>query len=249
MPPEKRIMLQSRLLKRLRVLNMASFDEYVSFIFDDPSGKKELYQMIGLVSTHKTNFFRENQHFEYITSTILEKLLLKKKHLKLWSAGCSTGEEVWTLAMVLQEYAQHKSFFTYDILGTDIAQNVLEHSLKGIYHKDTIEEVGMELKKKYFLRHKDTANPSVRIIPELRKNARFEWLNLMDNDYKIQNKFDIIFCRNVLIYFERETQAKVVRKLSEYLTEDGYLFLGHSESIINLKLPLRQLLPTVYQKL
>ena len=249
MPPEKRIMLQSRLLKRLRKLQIPNFDLYVAYVFDDPLGREELHTMIGLVSTHKTNFFRESQHFDLMRSTIIDELLRDKSYLKLWSAGCSTGEEVYTLAMVLEEHMLAKQqHFGYDILGTDVAKNVLEHAAKAIYNFDTVEELSLERKKRFFLKHKDPQKPQVRVISNLRQKAHFEWLNLMDTEYRQPTKYDIIFCRNVLIYFERQTQAEVVYRLSQNLTDKGYLFLGHSESIINLKLPLKQLIPTVYQK-
>ncbi len=248
MPPEKRIMLQSRLLKRLRHLNLSNFDEYVELIFDKTEGKDELFMMIDLVSTHKTNFFRESQHFDYLTSTALPQLIQKKRHLKLWSAGCSTGEEVYTLGMVLSEFRTRFQAPTFDILGTDIAKHVLEKASKAIYHKDTIEEISQERKKRFFLKHKDVSQPLVRVAQDLRKAARFQWLNLMDTEYRLADHFDIIFCRNVLIYFERDIQEKVVRRLSERLQPDGLLFLGHSESIINFKLPLVQIMPTIYRK-
>ena len=248
MPPEKRIMLQSRLLKRLRYLNISNFDDYVEFIFDKKEGRDELYMMIDLVSTHKTNFFRESQHFDYLTNTALPKLAQQKRHLKLWSAGCSSGEEVYTLGMVLLEFKSRFQPLTYDILGTDIAKHILEKASKAIYHKDTIENISIERKKRFFLKHKDPEQPFVRVIPELRNPARFQWLNLMDPEYRLPDKFDIIFCRNVLIYFERDIQEQVVRKLSERLQPNGLLFLGHSESIINFKLPLVQIMPTIYRK-
>lgn len=249
MPPEKRIMLQSRLLKRLRHLRFSNFDEYVEFIFDNPDGQSELYQMIGLVSTHKTNFFRENQHFEFLKNEALPTLVSNKNHLRLWSAGCSTGEEVYTLGMLLTEFQKTSTLANFEILGTDIAKNVLEQASKAIYHKDTIEMLTLERKRQFFLKHKDSSKPFVRVIPNLRSKAKFKWLNLMHDNYQLNQKFDIVFCRNVLIYFERSIQEKVVRKLTQQLVPNGLLFLGHSESIINFKLPLRQIMPTVYSKI
>jgi chemotaxis protein methyltransferase CheR len=248
MPPEKKIMLQSRLLKRLRYLNLRNFDEYVELIFDKKEGKDELYMMIDLVSTHKTNFFRESQHFDYLTASALPNIIKTKKNIKVWSAGCSTGEEVYTLGMILSEFKFRNQAPTFDILGTDIAKHVLEKAAKGVFHRDTIANISLERKKRFFLKHKDSSQPFVKVVPELRKASRFQWLNLMDPEYKLVDNFDIIFCRNVLIYFERDIQEQVVRKLSNKLQPNGLLFLGHSESIINFKLPLVQIMPTIYRK-
>ena len=251
MPEAKHIMLQSRLQKRLRALQMPSFSEYVDYVFS-PAGSTEIVHMMDVVSTNKTDFFRENQHFEYLLDTVLPELhdICRQNFVKVWSAGCSSGEEPYTLAMVMSEYASKVKGFDFSILGTDLSTIVLDKAVTAIYPEERVDVIPYDLKKKYLLRSKDRTKPTVRIVPELRRKTNFMRLNFMDDTYhEVPNNFDIVFCRNVLIYFDRPTQEAVINKLCRHLRSGGFFFLGHSESAAGINVPLKQLKPTVFRRL
>jgi len=249
MPEQKQIMLQSRLQKRLKALQIKTFDEYLEYVFN-PSSGDEIINMIDVVSTNKTEFYRENDHFEILRNEIFPKLVLEKKLNKLdvWSAGSSNGQELYTIAIELNEFKENKQFFEFNILGTDISTKVLKEGSLAIYPQEVINPIPINIKKKYFLKSKNPNKKVVRIVPELRKRATFRRLNLVDDHYDINKNFDLIFCRNTLIYFEREIQEKVILNLLQHLKPHGFLFLGHSESLAGMKLPINQYKPTIYTK-
>lgn len=252
LPPVKKTMLQGRLQKRLRALDIPSYKAYIDYIFSSEGKSNELIHMIDVVTTNKTDFFRENNHFEFLQSHILPEFMARTQGrdiFRVWSAGCSSGEEPYTMAIVLQEFAQEHPGFQYSIFGTDISTQVLNKAASAIYPMERVHVIPMALKKKYFLKSKDKLKPSVRVIPELRKKVTFQRLNFMDSYYRIDLKFDAVFCRNVLIYFDKTTQEKVINRQLLNLKKDGYYFLGHSESIMNMHLPLRQVKPTVFKKI
>lgn len=252
MPPVKKIMLQSRLQKRLRELNITSFKEYVDFVFSKEGQDNEVIHMIDVVSTNKTDFFREPVHFEFLTNNIIPEYCQEthgKGLLRVWSAGCSSGEEPYTIAITLSECKEKYPNFDFSILGTDISSRILRNALDAIYKENRIEGLPLNLKRKYFLKSKDRSNPTVRVIPELRKKISFARLNFMDSSYSLGETFDVIFCRNVLIYFDRETQERVINKLCTKLKPNGYFFLGHSESITSMQVPLKQIKPTIFRKI
>lgn len=252
MPEVKRTMLQSRLHKRLRELNISNYKEYVDFVFSKEGQDNEVIHMIDVVSTNKTDFFREPVHFDFLHSNVLPEILggeRPNRTIKLWSAGCSSGEEPYTLAMSLSEYMAQHPGFDYSILATDISTRILKSAVEAIYKENRVEMLPIQLKKKYLLKSKDRVNPTVRIIPELRRRITFQRLNFMDNHFNVPDGMDIIFCRNVLIYFDRETQERVINKLCTKLKPNGFFFLGHSESITNFDVPLKQLKPTIFRKI
>ena len=252
MPPVKKIMLQSRLQKRLKELHMTSFKEYCDYVFSKEGLNNEIIHMLDVVSTNKTDFFREPVHFDFLTSTVLPDFISKKgsnKLLKVWSAGCSSGEEPYTIAIVLYDFFENYPGFDFTILGTDISTKILHNAVNAVYKEDKVEGIPLSLKRKHLLKSKDRNNPTVKIGSHLRSKVRFGRLNFMDDYYDISEYFDIVFCRNVLIYFDRETQEKVINKLCTKLNSGGYFFLGHSESIMNMNVPLRQIKPTIFQKL
>lgn len=250
MPEIKHIMLQSRLQKRLRALNFDNFESYVKYVFSS-KGREEVVHMIDVVSTNKTDFFREPQHFDFLREIVLTEAFnhSKQRYFKIWSAGCSSGEEVYTLAIVLSEFAEKNFGVDFSILGTDISTQVLQKASEAVYSMDKVDVIPIELKKKYLLRSKNKEKQSIRIIPELRSKTSYQRLNFMDNTYSVSDNFDIIFCRNVLIYFDRLTQEKVINKLSMHLKPGGYLFLGHSESVTGLNVQLRRIKPTIFRKM
>jgi len=249
MPPAKKIMLECRLRKRLGALNMASYKEYCDFVFGKAGGQQEIVHMIDAITTNKTDFFREFPHFDFLTNHALPELYSNAcKELRIWSAGCSSGEEVYTLATVLNEYTSGTNKPGYHILGTDVSTRMLSTAVTAIYSEERVSDIPLALRRKYFLKSKDRHKKTVRVVPEIRARVRFESLNLMDEIYNVQNDYDIIFCRNVLIYFDKLTQEQVVNKLSSKLKKGGFLFLGHSESVLNMQHPLTQVKPTILRK-
>lgn len=250
MPPAKRIMLQSRLHKRLRALNIDNFPDYLDFVFSKKGQQEEVVHMIDVVSTNKTDFFREPAHFDFLNDHILPEMLSQnKRQVKIWSAGCSSGEEPYTLAISLAEFCKKQGAIDYNIHATDISTVVLNTAVGAIYPENRIANLPFELKKRYFLKSKDRENPMVKVIPELRRKITFQRLNFMDSNYNVPEGFDVVFCRNVLIYFDKETQEKVITKQCSKLKKDGYYFLGHSESTTGINVPLRQIKPTIFQKI
>jgi chemotaxis protein methyltransferase CheR len=251
MPYPKKIMLQSRLQKRLIDLKMTSFRDYIEFVLSREGQQDEIISMIDLVTTNKTDFFRESSHFDYLTETALPEICsdrLPKKVIKIWSAGCSSGEEPYTIAIVLMEFLQKYPDLDFSIFATDISMRILQKAATSIYPEERIGDIPLTLKKKYFLKSKDQTNKTVRLVPEIRSKVNFQRLNFMDSSYSVEREFDIIFCRNVLIYFDRETQQQVITKLASKLRDGGFFFLGHSESITNMSVPLRQIKPTIFRK-
>lgn len=248
LPEIKRTMLQSRLHKRIRALNMSSFKEYIDYAMAK-GNETEIINMIDVVSTNKTDFFREPAHFTYLTSEFLPDLLhgYPNKELKVWSSASSSGEEPYTIAIVLEELKQKYSRFQYSIFATDISTIMLKKGETAIYHEDRIANIPMNLKRKYFLRSKNRDEQNVKVVADLRNKISWRRLNLMDPSYPVHETFDIIFCRNVLIYFERNIQESVINKLCKHLKPGGLFILGHSESIINMNVPLIQVRPTIYK--
>ena len=251
LPLSKKIMLQSRLASRLKVNNMNSYADYTKFVLSGTAGEAEIINMIDLVSTNKTDFYREAMHFDFMREVVLPEYINRgtNEPLKIWSAASSSGEEAYTIAMVISEFIETNRRFDFEILGTDISSRILEKATLGIYPIDRVDVVPLAQKKKYLLRSKDQENPRVRIAPFLRSRTRFQRLNLMDASYNVPKEFDLIFCRNVLIYFDRETQEKVINKLCLHLKKGGYFFLGHSESISGIDVPLKPLKPTMFLKI
>lgn len=250
MPPSKRIMLESRLRKRLRALDVESFDEYIDHVFSHHGG--EIVHMIDVVTTNKTDFFRESQHFDYITDNILPKEFAngwgRDSKLKAWSAASSTGEEAYTMAIVFAEFARGNPGFDFRILGTDISTAVLDAARKGVYREDRIDPVDPELRRRYFLKSRNRDSGLVRVRADLRKRAQFHRLNLMSEKFPVRDSFHIIFCRNVIIYFERARQIELLKRLYNHLLPGGYLLLGHSESLAGMSLPVETVAPTIYRR-
>jgi chemotaxis protein methyltransferase CheR len=249
MPPSKRTLLESRLHKRLRALSMTAFAEYCDYVFSPEGMEAEVYNLIDVVTTNTTEFFREPNHFEILNRQALPAWLQRhglNRSIRLWSAGCSSGEEPYTLAMVLSEFAKTHQGFKFQILATDISAQILSRAASAIYPEERLGQTAQSFKKKYFLQGKGRFAGMVRVAPELRAMVTFDRLNFMD-EFHFKRPHDIIFCRNVMIYFDRQTQENLLNKFCRNLAADGYLFMGHSESISGMELPLRQVAPTVYQ--
>jgi chemotaxis protein methyltransferase CheR len=244
--PEKKTMVEVRLKRRLRALNMTTYASYCTFIFGHRGMREELVFLINVITTNKTDFFRESSHFDFLTQRTLPELALNGRAFLVWSAGCSSGEEPYTLAMVLSEYAQAHPGFCFRIFATDISTAVLEKASLAVYSSECIAPVPLALKRKYFMRGRDSNR--VRVVPELRGLVEFRRLNLMEADYGLADRVDAIFCRNVLIYFDRATQESILRKLVHNLAPSGYLFVGHSETLHDMDLPVVPVAPALYRK-
>ncbi|MBI5846608.1 MAG: protein-glutamate O-methyltransferase CheR [Nitrospirae bacterium] len=253
MSDAKKVMLEARLRKRLRELCMKSFAEYCDYLLSPKGIENELFQMINEVTTNKTDFFREPRHFEYLVNTVLPELLRMtdlrtRRSLNIWSAGCSTGEEPYTLAMVMSEAVLQYPGLSFMILATDISTKVLEKAVRAVYEMERVETVPLEMKKKYLLRSRNKSSDLVRMSPKLRSLVRFRRLNFMEGDFGMREPMDVIFCRNVIIYFDRQTQEKLINRFCEHLAPGGYLFMGHSETLNGLNVPLVSVGSTVYRK-
>ena len=253
LPPGKRLMVEGRLRKRMRALGQSDFAGYCDLLFKQGGLERELTHLINAVTTNKTDFFREAEHFDFLVEQIVPALLKSRERnplLKIWSAASSTGAEAYTLAMVLDELLAQRHDFRFAILGTDISTAVLAQGRRAVYAAELIAPVPPEMQARYFM-HARRPGPrrEVRVVPELRRLVRFAHLNLMEQSYPFDRDVDVIFLRNVLIYFEKADQDAVVARLVGHLRPGGYLVLGHSESMIGTSLAVRQVAPAVFQKL
>ena len=251
LPAHKKNLIESRLRKRVVSQDFNNFDDYVEFFLSDDKGAKtEQSIVIDLLTTNKTDFYREARQFEFLSefySNSANRLLLKRKPLNVWCAAASTGEEPYTLALELSELARVHSDFSFRILATDISPTVLATARRGVYPESRIATVPLELRKRYFLRSKDTSKALVKMSKPLRNSIQFDEFNLIQGDYSALSKFDVIFCRNVMIYFSPDDRQKVIANLRQRLNPNGLLFVGHAESIGHNRLDFQQLIPTVYQ--
>jgi len=246
----KKIMLESRLNKRLRALSITSFADYLSYLMSREGMQSELIQMIDVVTTNKTDFFREPHHFDLLQNLVLPEFSENRQGqvFKAWSAACSSGEEPYSLAMVLQNYSEPNPGFNYSILASDISTAILKKAQNAIYDLNRITDIPLSMRQKYLLKRIDDTRSIVKVHPQLRQKVRFQRINLMENLNEVEGGFDVVFCRNVLIYFDRATQQRVLTRIIQTLRPKGYLFIGHSESLYQLDLPVVQIKPTVYQK-
>ena len=254
LPESKHILVEGRLRKRLHALGFTKFRDYLDHALDDSEYRSERLHLIDAITTNKTEFFREPEHFEYLLSEVLpivenNRIRDNRKELCLWSAGCSTGEEPYTLSMIMHEAAELLPGLKFNILATDISQSCLTTACSGVYTEKHIFPVSMELRKKYFLRSKNSDEHLICMGPELKSKVRFEVLNLIDKQYNLKQKMDVIFCRNVMIYFNKIVCEELIERFTLNLVQGGYLFVGHSESLNGIQTALRQVAPMIYRKL
>lgn len=254
-PQVKKTMLEARLQKRIKARKMRNFEEYADFVFSPAGQQQEMVHLVDVVTTNKTDFFREPQHFDFLVKQVLPYIEQGRDYrslrtpFKIWSAGCSTGEEPYTMAMVLNEYAQANPGFRFAITASDICTRVLKTAMTAVYPEERVDTIPLALKKKYLLRSKDKDKSLVRICRELRQTVNFQRVNLMDDELAITDVQDAIFCRNVIIYFDKPTQTKLMHKFHRRLAPGGFLFLGHSETLNGLDVPFQSVGSTVYRKL
>jgi chemotaxis protein methyltransferase CheR len=241
MPAGKRVLLQSRLHRRIRELGLDSVDEYHRRFFSEPAMQaEELEHLLNLATTNKTDFFREPAHFAQLVDEVLPAW---RQHpaspvFRVWCAGCASGEEAYTLAMTLLEQRARQPF-EFSLLATDVCTRVLGIARQAIYSAEQAAPIPPALKSKYLLRSRDPQRPQVRIAPAVRACVQFGQLNFLAPDYGLKEMFDVIFFRNVMIYFDRPTQQEVVGRMCGNLRVGGTLFIAHSETLQGLPLPLR----------
>jgi chemotaxis protein methyltransferase CheR len=251
LPANKLPILQGRVQRRMYALGITSLSAYASLLFAPQSGD-ERRELLDAATTNKTDFFREPSHFTQLRQVVLPHLTphpgARAPLCKLWCAGCSTGQEVYTLAMVLSEHAREQGPLDFGILGTDVCTRVLEQARAATYAEELVEPVPLPLRQRYLLRSKQKTQRLVRFVKPLRARASFAHLNFMDERYPLPRDFDVVFFRNVLIYFDRPTQQRVLARICEHLRPGGHLYVGHSESLNGLSLPLTPCGDAVFQK-
>jgi len=250
LPPSKKTMLEGRLHRRLKSLNIRTFEEYADYVMSSENKHVELIHLIDAVTTNKTDFFREPHHFEYLVKNVLPAVANNgnSSSLNIWSAGCSSGEEPYTMAMVLADKLPAYPGLRISILASDICTDVLKKARDGIYPEERITTIPLYYKKKFLLKSRERTRSLVRIVPELRSLITFRRINFMDDDFGLPNKMDVIFCRNVVIYFDKPTQKALMHKFHSQLKPGGYLFIGHSESLNGLDLPFKPVANTIFRK-
>ena len=245
--PEKKSLISSRLHKRLKILGFYSFREYLDYLQYGQDGGAELVAMIDEITTNKTSFFRERHHFDYLTSTILPSIATSDwTALNIWSAGCSTGEEPYTLAMVLAEYFGTTRNFT--IHATDLSTQALHAARQAVYDNELGAPIPLGFRQKYTLTGYGSQAGRFRIVPELRERVTFSQVNLIKRNWEVADDLDIIFCRNVMIYFDKPTRRDIVSGFTRKLKSDGHLFIGHSETLGDIDHRFSQVKPTIYTR-
>lgn len=244
----KHMMVESRLRRMCHAEGFATIGEFCADFFDNGPSDAQRTALLNAVTTNKTDFFREPKHFDHLMGVLIPQLVQAgQSHLRVWSAACSTGAEPYTLAMLLEQNRQ-KGGPSWEMLATDLDTEVLRAAHRGIFHEEMVTPVPPELRRAFIHDARDKKRREVRIVPALRAKIAFGRLNLMDARYAVGQPKDVIFCRNVLIYFDKPTQEKVVSRLANALVLGGHLYLGHSESISGFDLPLRQVANTVFEK-
>jgi chemotaxis protein methyltransferase CheR len=246
---KNRAMLVSRLWKRLRTLEINSFSAYYRRVKADPL---EMVRMLDCVSTNETHFFREPAAFECLRRRVFPEWMAqaeagkRNRTIRVWSAACSTGEEPFSLAMALVSEFPFSAGWSVEVLGTDLSTKVLARASAGIWPIERISDVPVEYQRKFLLKGFGPEKGKIKVADELRRVVRFQRINLTQQPYQVTGSFDLIFCRNVLIYFEWETKIRVVDRLGQFLTPSGYLFLGHAESVHGVADKLQNVAPKIF---
>ena len=247
----KKELVRARLSKRLRTGNFRTFSDYIKYVLDDRTGE-EFSMLIDVVSTNLTSFFREVQHFEFLQNKLLPEMLDRKQKnrdfkIRTWSAGCSSGEEPYSIAITLLDSVKDRDRWNIKVLATDISTRMLQSAQTGIYDSKRIEPVSPQQKNRYLMMRKENGQKLFEVAPALKNIVFFNYLNLMQ-DWPIKGPLDFIFCRNVMIYFDKPTQQNLVSRFYDILGPAGTLFTGHSESLTGIKHKFNYVQPTIYSK-
>lgn len=254
LPASKVRMIDQRLRRRVVAFQLPSTEDYLQMLLEHPGMDAELREVIDLITTNTTSFFRESGHFDFLADEALPQFLARPvagrlPRIKLWSAASSEGAEAFTAAMVLADQQRRGHAFDYAILGTDISGRMIEKASDAVYTREQLAAVPVEMKRRYFMASSDPAYAGqMRVAPELRARVRFRHLNLMDQVYRVDKDVNVIFLRNILIYFGAEDQAAVVARLTDHLVPGGYLIVGHSESMVVKHPQLEHVKPTIFRK-
>ncbi|MBN2864701.1 MAG: protein-glutamate O-methyltransferase CheR [Thiotrichales bacterium] len=242
----KKSLVYNRLSKRIRFLDLSSFKAYLDYVVEQ--GESEFVHLINAITTNLTFFFRENHHFEYLADTVIPQLIKdnhQSKKIRIWSAGCSTGEEPYSIAIVLKETVP--AGWDARVIATDLDTTVVETGKAGVYKDDRLKGVSEARKKRWFLKGTGSMDGWIKAKPEIQEIIDFGQINLM-NDWPLKEKMDVIFCRNVVIYFDKPTQSKLFDRYANQLVEKGHLFVGHSESLYKVCDRFELLGKTIYKK-
>ncbi|MCP4712120.1 MAG: protein-glutamate O-methyltransferase [Planctomycetes bacterium] len=247
----KKSLVRARLAKKLHSSKCETFTEYIDFVLSD-AGRQEFYSFVDSLSTNLTYFFRENVHYEYLRNTFLPQLIKQKsqhnqRKLRVWSAGCSSGEEPYSLAITLLETLQNTGTWDIKILATDVSTRILEIAKMGTYDKDRVEPLTAAQKQRFLIPNRIEGNTVYQVNPSIKKVISFRYLNLMD-PWPFHGPFDVIFCRNVMIYFDKPTQSKLVNRYYDCLDSGGMLCIGHSESLTGIQHKYHYVQPATYAK-
>jgi chemotaxis protein methyltransferase CheR len=248
LPPAKKTMVEGRLRRRVRALGLASLSDYCRLVFEAEDSNDEAVHLIDAITTNKTDFFREPAHFDFLARTALPEVAADGRPAKLWSAACSIGAEPYTLAMVLSDFALSHPAFHFSILASDISTAVLAKAARAVFPEEMIEPVPMHMRRRYLLRSNDPAKSTVRMTSEIRRLVRFSRINLVEDKYPVDRDLDVIFCRNILIYFDKETQRAVLLQLCSHIRPGGYLILGHTDSLAGMSLPVEWLGNSIFRR-
>jgi chemotaxis protein methyltransferase CheR len=248
--PDKRELVSARLGKRLRATNQTTVGEYCKFLRSQNDGD-ELAHLIDAISTNHTFFFREIAHFNFLSTTVVPEMKARLpaeewSHFRVWSAACSSGEEPYSIAMSLEETSD--GTWPWQIEATDISHHVLEKAAAGIYRGETVEKLDPQRIRRHFRRGYGPQEGNYRIKPALQSTINFQRLNLLSGEFPFPGLFHLIFCRNVMIYFDRKTQEELIAKLSRRIVPGGYLFVGHSESLAGIRHSLQTVRPAIYRR-
>ena len=254
LPASKRVMVESRLRRRVAELGLGTVDDYFRHLFDNGGLAQELDTIFDAVTTNKTDYFREAEHFIHLTERIIPARLSRRQAtgrssmFKVWSAAASTGAEAYTAAMVLADRESRRGAFEWRILGTDINRKVLIEAKRAIYSDAVVQPVPAAFRDRFLMRGEGPQRGNWRVSADLRRRVNFQKLNLMDTHYSVDRDLDVIFLRNVLIYFSEEDQARVIAQLASHLAHHGHLIVGHAEGMVVRHPNLRQVGPAVYRK-
>ncbi len=242
-------LVYARLIKRLRTLDMKDFDEYCELLKRDP---KEITSLISALTIHVTHFFRENHHFEQLANECIPALVKAKgsnKHLRILSAGCSSGEEPYSIAIVLNEVIPDIKQWDIKITAIDINPDIIQRASQGIYNKEAQKTLSIQRLHKWFTRNTESDSEHAQVKPEIRRLVHFQVLNLSENNWDLKDTYDIIFCRNVVIYFDLALQRKIFNKFADILQPDGCLFIGYSEILYRICDRFQNIGRNVYKKI
>ncbi len=246
----KASMIHQRLRRRVVEVGFQTTDDYLRQVMSARDGA-EMVRAVDLITTNTTSFFREPQHFDFLAKRVVPEAIARRgrPRIKIWSAACSEGAEAYTAAMVLAEQQRMGQSFDYAILGTDISTRILDKANRAIFLSDQLEGIPADLRSRYVMSASDPAYAGRgRMVPELRRKVRFGQLNLMDANFPVDPDVTVVFLRNVLIYFDRSDQTRVVQNIARHIMRGGYLMVGHSESMVVEHPELRQVMPSVFQK-